>query len=205
MKDQLNGLTNIMNQKMWNSPFKVSYLQNCFMIEMNFADPSRKKAGIKRMKKADLKIDMTPMVDLGFLLISFFIFTTEISKPATTNLYMPKDGPVTPVPESRSLTILLNYNDVFHYSGDMNEAIKNRQIFQSSFSEINGIGSIIRRKQNELAKRMIDKKQLIVLIKPSANSSYKNMIDALDEMLINGVTRYMIVDQEEEEKGYLKQ
>ena len=90
------------------------------MTEINIADPSRPKAGVNRIKKANLKIDMTPMVDLGFLLISFFIFTTEISKPAITNLYMPKDGDPTKIPESKSLTILLGNNDhVFYYNGDM--------------------------------------------------------------------------------------
>jgi len=147
---------------------------------------------------------MTPMVDLGFLLISFFIFTAEISKPAITNLYMPKNGPVTPIPQSRSLTILLSNNTVFHYSGDMSEAIENRQVFQTSFSEIKGLGNVIRQKQNELAQRNIDKKQLVVLIKPGINSSYKDVIDALDEMLINGVKRYLVADQEASEINYLK-
>src|SRR5215467_5160970 len=112
---------------------------------------------------------------------------------------MTKDGPPTPIPESRSLTILLNNDNVFHYSGDVSEAIKNSQVFQTSFNEINGIGNIIRQKQNELEQRNIDKKQLIVLIKPGTNSSYKEVIDLLDEMLINGVTRYRLADQEESE------
>ena len=76
------------------------------MTEINIADPSRPKAGVGRIKKVNLKIDMTPMVDLGFLLIAFFSFTTEISKPSITSLYMPKDGDSTKISESRSLTIL---------------------------------------------------------------------------------------------------
>src|SRR4030095_7895480 len=167
--------------------------------------PSRLKAGVKRIKKANLKIDMTPMVDLGFLLISFFIFTTEISKPHVANLYMPKDGEPTQIPESKSLTILLGDNDhVFYYNGDMSLAIKNNQIFQTSYNEINGIGNNIRQKQNQLEKRKVDKKDLVVLIKPGTSSSYKNVINILDEMLINGVTRYAIIDLEGEEKGYLE-
>ena len=96
MKDQLNWLTNVIPGNMEFPIYRI-LMQNCFMIEINIADPSRAKAGVNRIKKANLKIDMTPMVDLGFLLISFFIFTTEISKPAITNLYMPKDGDSTKI------------------------------------------------------------------------------------------------------------
>jgi len=205
MKDQLNWLTNVMHQEIWNFPSAVSYLQNCSMIEINIADPCRAQAGVNRMKKANLKIDMTPMVDLGFLLISFFIFTTEISKPAITNLYMPKDGDSTKIADSKSLTILLSNNDhVSYYNGDMKAAIKNNQVFQTSYDEINGMGNIIRQRQNELNRRKIDKKSLVVLIKPGRESSYKNVINALDEMLINGVSRYVITDPENEEISLLE-
>jgi hypothetical protein len=117
---------------------------------------------------------------------------------------MRKDGDPIPIPESKLLTILLSSNNnVFYYSGDMGEAIKNNQLFQTSYDETNGIGSVIRHRQNELIRRKIDKKQLNVLIKPGINSSYKNVISCLDEMLINGVTRYAILDQEGDEKSYL--
>jgi hypothetical protein len=81
----------------------------------------------------------------------------------------------------------------------MNQAIKNNKVFQTSYDEINGIGNMIRQRQNELKKRKVDKKDLVVLIKPGRSSSYKNVINALDEMLINGVSRYMITDLENEE------
>jgi len=175
------------------------------MTQVSIDTPGRPKAGVERMKKANLKIDMTPMVDLGFLLISFFIFTTEVSKPAITNLFMPKDGDPTKVPQSKSLTILLDNNDqIFYYNGDLNEAIKNNQVFLTSYNEINGIGNVIRQKQNQLAKRKIDKKELIILIKLSTNTSYKNVVDILDEMLINEVTRYVVADPENEEKMFLE-
>jgi len=64
-----------------------------------------------------------------------------------TNLYMPKDDDPTAIPESKSLTILMGgSDDVFYYSGDMNQAIKNNRIFQTSFSDTDGIGSILRQK-----------------------------------------------------------
>ena len=74
------------------------------MTELNVTESARKKTGAGRMKKANLRIDMTPMVDLGFLLIAFFIFTTEISKPAVTKLYMPHEGAPINVLDSKSLT-----------------------------------------------------------------------------------------------------
>ena len=144
------------------------------------------------------------MVDLGFLLIAFFIFTTEISKPAATNLYMPHKGGPTDIPDSKSLTILLSNNDkVFYYYGTEAKAIKNKQIYQASFNELDGLGNIIRQKQIELEKRKIDRKELTVLIKPGKQSSYKNVVAALDEMLINKVSRYSIINQENEEEDFL--
>lgn len=189
----------------WNLLRLASYCKATFMTELNIAEPTRKKAGIRRMKKASLKIDMTPMVDLGFLLIAFFVFTTEVSKPAVTNLYMPHNGDSTRIPKSKSLTILLGSNShVLYYYGATQEAIKNNQVFQTSYNEITGLGNIIRQKQAELEKKKTDKKELIVLIKPGNESSYKNVVNALDEMLINGVTRYTIADPEEEEINLLK-
>ena len=99
------------------------------MTDLNITEPLHKKAGVRLIKKAipiaiGMKIDMTPMVDLGFLLIAFFIFTTEISKPAATNLYMPHNGDPTNIPDSKSLTILLTNNDqVFYYYGTEAKAI----------------------------------------------------------------------------------
>jgi biopolymer transport protein ExbD len=174
------------------------------MTELNIIKPLRKKT-IARVKKANLKIDMTPMVDLGFLLIAFFIFTTEISKPAVTNLYMPHDGDSTKIPDSKSLTILLGSNDhVFYYYGIEQKAIKNSEVFQTSYDEMTGLGKIIRQKQTDLGKKKIDKKELIVLIKPGKESSYKNVVNALDEMLVNSVTRYAIVNPGKREANFLQ-
>jgi len=152
------------------------------------------KAGASRMVKNKLKIDMTPMVDLGFLLISFFIFTTQINKPTAMNLNMPIDGPPMPTAKSKTITFLMSGNNkLFYYAGQGEDAIKNNLVSLITYDEKNGMGKIIREKQMQLARLGIDKKELMVLIKPAKESIYKNAVDALDEMTINGVTRYAIV------------
>ena len=175
------------------------------MAQLNLPETFHKKIGVKRMKKANLKIDMTPMVDLGFLLVAFFVFTTQISMPSITKLYMPHDGDPTKIPSSKSLTFLLRDDShVYYYYGDMEDAIKSDKIFQTSYSEIIGMGNIIRLKQTELEKRKIDRNDLIVLIKANSETSYKNVMHVIDEMLINGVTRYALTDISSEEKSVLE-
>ena len=81
-----------------------------------------KKDGKVRSKKMSTKIDFTPMVDLGFLLITFFMLTTTLAKPNIMALVMPekdiKKEDVELVKESKVLTLMLGADDkVYWYEG----------------------------------------------------------------------------------------
>ena len=144
-----------------------------------------------------VRIDMTPMVDLGFLLITFFIFTTTMSQPTTMKLYMPDDRDSTPLGESKALTVILgNNNKVYAYEGAFEDALRQNRIISTNNDESEGIGNIIRQKQKRLANSntKTGKVEMVLLIKPTKQSTYKNIIDALDETTINGVKKYMIID-----------
>src|SRR5438105_10396276 len=88
----------------WNFAATVSHYKATVMGEIIPNERVNKISCRGRRRSAHnslvVRIDMTPMVDLGFLLITFFIFTTEISKPAVTNLYIPHDDDSTATPLS---------------------------------------------------------------------------------------------------------
>jgi biopolymer transport protein ExbD len=86
-----------------------------------------------KRKQHSLRIDMTPMVDLGFLLITFFIFTATLSQPRITRLIMPKDGEPADVAASRSLTLLLAKEKVMVYEGRWEDAVSNRTLSESTY------------------------------------------------------------------------
>lgn len=152
--------------------------------------------------KASLKIDMTPLVDLGFLLISFFIFTTSISEPTVTKLLMPADDIPGLLNQQAALTVLLTGQDsIYYYNGKWEEAIQNKSIGKSNYEVKTGIGNMIREKQKIMGER---KNELMLLIKPLERSSYSNLMNTLDEVLINGVKKYAIVDATNEEISYVK-
>jgi len=169
---------------------------------------SRKKAGVRRMVKHNLKIDMTPMVDLGFLLISFFVITTELSKPIAMDLVMPKQGIPMAVEESNALTVLIgDNNSIYCYEGKWEEAVKRNSIFKTQYSGANDLRAIIIAKQNKLAVTPAlkeGKDGLMLIIKPGNGASYKNVVDILDEVTINQVKKFVIVNQSAEEKEWLK-
>jgi biopolymer transport protein ExbD len=82
-----------------------------------------KGPGVKKGKKMSIRGDLTPMGDLGFLLITFFIFTTIMSQPTAMKLFLPKDADKpdeqNKIKESGALTILLGGdNTVFYYEGE---------------------------------------------------------------------------------------
>jgi biopolymer transport protein ExbD len=155
---------------------------------------------------------MTPMVDLGFLLITFFVFTTTLSTPKAADLFMPKEPDdvidIQNIADGLALTILLSDDDkIYYYHGDMKKAMQTNEIFETNFSTYEGLGKVIRQKQKDIeasGKFKDGHKGMMMIIKPTSSSVYKNVIDALDEVMINDVRKYAIVEPEKEESEYLK-
>ena len=147
-------------------------------------------------------MDMTPMVDLGFLLITFFIFTTSMAEPLGLKLYMPKDGDSSNIGQGNVASLLLGGNNtVFYYEGKWEDALASNSIERTNYSIYSGIGDLIRAKQKKLGA---GKDDLMLLIKPTKGSTYQNLVSALDEVLINDIKKYAIMEVSEEEENYFK-
>jgi len=175
------------------------------MADITIVVNERHKTGLRQRKKHTLKIDMTPMVDLGFLLITFFVVTTELNKPRAMNLYMPHDGAPTPTAESKSITFLAGANNkLFYYSGEEKDAGIKNPIIPITWDRQTGIGKIISGKQLQLDGMKGGREELVAIIKPGKEATYKNLIDLLDEMTIYRVTRYAIVKLGTQEIEFLE-
>ena len=93
------------------------------MAEINITQ-AKNKRGVKRMIKQSTKVDFTPMVDLGFLLITFFVFTSTMSQATAMDLFEPKDGEGMAVPASGAMTILIGkQNKLYYYFGDRKSVV----------------------------------------------------------------------------------
>lgn len=175
------------------------------MAEINTATTGD-KPGVRRSKKLSTRVDLTPMVDLGFLLITFFIFTTTMSEPVAARLIMHDDtNPVKDpmqVGNSSALTLLpMSGNKVFYYHGIMQEALQNGAYGITTFSIKVGIGEVIREKQLAMDRMKPGfRKDLTVMIKPTEASTYEDVINVLDEMAINIVPHYALLQITDEEK-----
>jgi biopolymer transport protein ExbD len=154
-----------------------------------FEENARRKSKNDSAKKS-LRVDLTPMVDLGFLLITFFILTTALSEPTIARLIMPEDTNVTtPVKKNAALTLLLIRNDsIDYYEGD---TPKQEFIKHCSF---NNLRSVIQQKQQKVAEVLGDREETVIIISPGDGSTYKNFVDALDEIQINDIQHYFVVD-----------
>jgi biopolymer transport protein ExbD len=192
----------------------------------------------KKGKKLSTRVDFTPMVDLGFLLITFFMLTTSMNKPQTMEINMPdkkkdlQEQEKTIVKASQAVTLLLTKDDkvVYYFINDktgdpetpvITDFDPNKGIRQTLISENkkrNPILDSIAIYKQQLNERKIDeatykahvstvkayKDALIVVIKPTDESRYKNLIDILDEMLICNIGRYAVVDITDKEKEMIK-
>jgi biopolymer transport protein ExbD len=188
----------------------------------------------KGRKKHSLPhVDMTPMVDLGFLLLTFFVLTSTFSKPQAMeiNMPVPKTDPnekPTPFDEKRTITLVLSEaNTVYYYTGILGDK-KNPPVLEKTDLSKNGLEKVlldknakaynmIKKLEQKLIEGTVDepkfkidrnkvlkKKAILVLIKADETAKYKNMVDILDEMMIINAGTYAIVDITPEEKDMIK-
>lgn len=171
-------------------------------VDTSSGGSHKKGPGVKKSKKLSTRVDLTPMVDLGFLLITFFVFTTTMAQNTAMNMNEPKDDKdkEMKVKNSGAMTILLGKgNQIYYYYGQL-EAEKVSEQFKST-------------NYKDIRKLILDKKNatpiddLMYIIKSDSESTFKNAIDILDEMTISAVPpgHYAEVDMIPVEKELIKQ
>jgi biopolymer transport protein ExbD len=191
------------------------------MTEIIAQNRGQKKKG--RQKKLSTRVDFTPMVDLGFLLITFFMLSTSLNKPQTMDIIMPSKDKVseeeqTQVKESSAVTLLLGKdNKIYYYFGlatsEITPELKVTSfapdgirdvLLQRNVEVVNQIRQLkIQRAQkkitdDEFRKKVIEvkknKQAPVVMIKSTDDANYENLVDILDEMQICSIARYAIID-----------
>jgi biopolymer transport protein ExbD len=193
------------------------------MAEVNTESKGQKGGKKVKPKKMSTRVDFTPMVDLGFLLITFFMLTTTMIKPQTMEIAMPSKDKVseeeqTKIKASRAVTIILGKNNkVFYYEGtrenDIDPTVNTtdfsadgirKYLLTKNYDIMVKVEELKAKKEKEKMSEedfqkerltlISDKSAPIVVIKPNDDCTYKNMIDILDEMAICNIGRYAIVD-----------
>ena len=138
------------------------------------------------------RVDMTPMVDLGFLLITFFMFTTTFSLPKVMKLNLPDkitDNSIPPpMKEKNTLSLILGANNQLFWHQKNYKDLHESLLYEVAFG-------------NELRSLIINKRKLAsnpeiftVLVHPTSDSNYKNYVDILDDIHIVNQDRYMVAD-----------
>lgn len=177
----------------------------------------------KRAKKLSTRIDMTPMVDLGFLLLTFFMLTTTFSQPKVIELTPPvKSNDLTKVQDTLSLTLVLGKSDtVYYYNGRLSLNHDSNNINTTTFSNDGLRKLVLSRNQyvmnsikelqaqhnankvpDSTYNRLLDKAEgnkfaRFVIIKTDTNTRYVNVIITLDEMNICNVGKYSLIDEDD--------
>jgi biopolymer transport protein ExbD len=169
--------------------YRASSLQS-FEPMAEIVQNSSKTSGKIRVKKLSTRIDMTPMVDLAFLLLTFFILTSTFSHHKVMDLEMPDaNAPIkdrTPVNEKNVLNLVLGRNDEIYWWIGFGPSISTTNYSSDGVRKL-----LLAQKKNP---------HLVVLIKPQDEARFENMVDILDEISITGTKRYAIVDFTDDDK-----
>ncbi|MDP9079684.1 MAG: biopolymer transporter ExbD [Bacteroidota bacterium] len=154
------------------------------MAELN---QSTGKSGGRNLKRMPVRVDLTAMVDLAFLLITFFMLTTSFQKPRKMEVNMPADAPPQPYAENTTMSICIGAkNKLVYYLGMPEKPLTQPKLI----SDGKDIRSAIVDMTNQVFKKT--GKAMALIIKPAEHSVYENLVNVLDEANLNKVTSYSI-------------
>jgi len=154
---------------------------------------TQEKSGGKQNKKP-IKIDMTPMVDLNFLLLMFFMFTSSFSKPNVMDLGLPAKDP-NPIPTNydidyrNQITFIIGKDNRIFYHQSSKEDLTEAGLKETDYNGLN-VSKIISNAYEKAPKKEI----FTIIVKPTDDANYKNFVDMMDNISISKKERYGISD-----------
>lgn len=169
--------------------FPAILLKTNIMAEITTQQQQQKTGMVKKLIKKTTRVDLTPMVDLGFLLITFFVFTSTISQPQVMNMTVPndKDSSRDAIAESTALTVVLGANNtIYYYEGSSISALP----LQTTYAP-DGIRKVLTDKRLRVISA-VGSDRMALIIKPSNRSTFKNLVNVIDESAICMIKRYYI-------------
>ena len=148
----------------------------------------KKKKKHKKKRRLGVRIDMTPMVDVAFLLLTFFMLTTTMNRPQTMEINLPPDNKAkVEIAQSNLMTLLVKEN------GDIYWAIGDQPPEKVAFKDL----------QTTLKQKNRDNPKLVTLIKIDRKGKYNMMVDIMDELNLANVTRFSLAPMTDADKTVL--
>lgn len=145
------------------------------MAEVNQSNSRRNASGKPQQNKKPIRVDLTPMVDLGFILLTFFVFTTTMSEAKVMDLHSPRGETPRALKASGACHIILGKNQaMYYYMGLDTPSMK-----KIPFDELS---ALIMAK-----KRETNLSDLMFVIKASDQANFKSLVDVIDEMAFRGI------------------
>lgn len=147
----------------------------------------KKKKKHKRMRRLGIRLDMTPMVDVAFLLLTFFMLTTTMNRPQTMEINIPPGGQEVEIAMSNLLTLLIKEDGSIYWNIGIEPPQK---------VEYKGLRSLMVGKLQQNPK-------LITLIKVDRKGKYHMMVDIMDELNLANITRFSLAPMQDADKQRL--
>lgn len=161
-------------------------------VDLSQSKGKQKHGGKKKKKRISVRLDMTPMVDVAFLLLTFFMLTTSMSKPQTMEINLPPEAK-TKVDVAASNLLTLRISEDFRIFWNIGDDKPTTVDGKEKKEKLINLGRLLK-------ERNASNPKLITLIKVDGKAKYIDMVDIMDELNINSITRFSLAPMLDDDK-----